>query len=372
MGWLNRVRGLLGRHEALPPAVAAERVGLLDRVRATDETPIKSPPMQIDGRVMSASEFVAYIEGLEMPEPLPTRFFLHHTWKPTRESWRGHSTILAMKRYYEQQLWRDAQGRLREGWTEGPHLFVADDGIWLFSDIRFDGVGVYGHNYRTRHLEMVGDYDNELPSGATLRNTIVALGVLHEKLGLDIRNLCFHRDYSSKSCPGWAVQKEWIIPHVERWIQEYRAARRPRPHPEDELSSLRASLRKLAADLLVDVDLQSPLTLAAGERGLLGPLSRQIPIEIDEQGYVVQFFAEALLAPANRADEVLSLGEFERACREEEPEPTPETGEAEPGGSEEPDVPLEQALDAMRDTPLQERPVKAPPFDPYQFTGRIR
>jgi hypothetical protein len=345
--------------------------GLPDRVRSTDETPIKSPPMQIDGRVMSASEFVAYIEGLEMPEPLPTRFFLHHTWKPTRESWRGHSTILAMKRYYEQQLWRDAQGRLREGWTVGPHLFVADDGIWLFSDIRYDGVGVYGHNYRTRHLEMVGDYDGQLPSGATLRNTIVALGVLHEKLGLDIRRLYFHRDFSSKSCPGWAVQKDWIIPQVERWIHEYRAARRPQPHPEGELASLRAALQALAAELLVDVDLESALTLAAEQRGLLGPLTRQIPIEIEEQGYVVQLFAEALLAPATRGDEVLSLGEFERASRENEPDESPETGEEEQGGDQ-PEVDLEQALDAMRKLPLPERPLKAPPSDPHQFTGRIR
>lgn len=370
MGWLDRVRTLLG-HRPDAPAPVARIVGLPDRVRAADERPIKSPPMQIDGRVMSPSEFVAYIEGLEMPEPLPTRFFLHHTWRPTRESWHGHSTILAMKRYYEQQLWRDAQGRLREGWTAGPHLFVADDGIWLFSDIRYDGVGVYGHNYRSRHLEMVGNYDERLPSGPTLRNTIVALGILHEKFGLDIRNLCFHRDFSSKSCPGWAVHKEWIIPQVERWIQEYRAARQPRPRPEDDLASLRAALKGLIADLLVDLDLESALTLAAQERGLLGPLTRQVPIEIEEQGYVVQLFAEALLAPANRSDEVLSLGEFEAAMRDQQPEPPPDDEEA-GAGEPEPEADLEQAVEAIAELPLAERPIKAPPSDPYQFGGRIR
>jgi hypothetical protein len=370
MGWLNRVRTLLGRRpqEGAPVARAS---GLPDRVRASDERPIKSPPMQIDGRVMSASEFVAYIEGLEMPEPLPTRFFLHHTWRPTRESWRGHSTILAMKRYYEQQLWRDAQGRLREGWTVGPHLFVADDGIWLFSDIRYDGVGVYGHNYRSRHLEMVGNYDEQPPSGPTLRNTIVALGILHEKFGLDIRNLYFHRDFSTKSCPGWAVRKEWIIPQVERWIQEYRAARQPRPQPEDDLASLRVALKAMLADLLVDLDLESPLTLAAQERGLLGPLTRQVPIEIEEQGYLVQFFAEALLAPANRGNEVVSLGEFEAALRDQEPEPSPEDEQPAPDEPE-PDADLEQVVDTLAKLRLAERAIKAPPSDPYQFSGRIR
>ena len=168
---------------------------------------IKEPPMEIDGRVMTISEFVAYVEALDIPQPLPGRVFLHHTWKPTRESWRGHDTMLAMKAYYEEQLWQDRYGQWHEGWTAGPHLFVADDGIWLFSDLRYDGVGVYGHNIGTRHLEMVGNYDEQLPSGPTLENTVAALGILHEKLGLDVRELNFHRDFSTKSCPGWAVQK---------------------------------------------------------------------------------------------------------------------------------------------------------------------
>jgi len=72
---------------------------------------IKEPPMVIDGRVMSAAEFVKYVEELDLRSPLPNRIFLHHTWKPTLETWRGKSTILAMKAYYEKQLWQDYQGR---------------------------------------------------------------------------------------------------------------------------------------------------------------------------------------------------------------------------------------------------------------------
>lgn len=266
---------------------------------------IKEPPMEIDGRVMTASEFVAYVENLEFPPPLPTRFFLHHTWRPTRESWRGYETILAMKAYYEQQIWEDSQGQLHEGWTAGPHLFVADDGIWLFSDLRYDGVGVYGHNYRSRHLEMVGNYDETLPDGATLENTIAATGILHERLGLDIRKLNFHRDFSTKSCPGWAVTKEWFIPQVERWIEVYRRQRAER------LSALRRSLVRMIQDLLVPTNGQAALAKAAVERGLLGALTHEIPMEIDEQAYIVQLFAEALIVPVNQWDSVQSLAEFE-------------------------------------------------------------
>ncbi len=360
MRWLSRLKESVDR-EGSGDGENQHTRSVLDRVRRNDQPPIKSPPMQIDGRCMSAQEFVRYIEGLDMPQPLPIRFFLHHTWIPTRESWKGHNTLLAMKRHYERQLWRDSQGRLREGWTVGPHLFVADDGIWLFSDIHYDGVGVYGHNHLSRHLEIVGNYNDELPKGETLRNTIVALGVLHEKLGLDIANLHFHRDFSSKSCPGWAIQKSWIIPQVQRWIQEYRASRQPQVPPVDELASLRAALERLVAELTVDPDLESTLTSAAEQRGLVGPLTQQIPVEIDEQGYMVQFFVEALLAPSHQQDEVLSLGEFERAHEAEE--------DGSPEGDEQ--DPKEDGKASSKRSLLSQR-VKAPPHDHHEFTGRIR
>lgn len=260
---------------------------------------------------MSAGDFVSYIEGLTMPSPLPKRVFLHHTWKPTRESWQGASTINGMKRYYEKQLWRDLGGKLREGWTAGPHLFVADDGIWLFSDIRYDGVGALGHNTDTRHLEMVGNYDDERPSGATLENTIAALGILHVKLGLDIANLSFHRDYSSKSCPGRAVTKDWIIPLVARWIEDYHRSKQPVIAPDTRFETLKDALTARIKRRLVPGKKDTLLAQDAERRHLLGPLTYQLPIEIGDQGYLVQIYAEALMIKADKSGKVLSLAEME-------------------------------------------------------------
>ncbi|MHB1319227.1 MAG: peptidoglycan recognition protein family protein [Anaerolineae bacterium] len=282
-----------------------------ERLDASAERAIKSPPMSIDGRVMSAGDFVSYIEGLAMPSPLPTRVFLHHTWKPTRESWQGLSTINGMKRYYEKQLWRDMNGKLREGWTAGPHLFVADDGIWLFSDIRYDGVGALGHNTGTRHLEMVGNYDGERPSGATLENTIAALGILHVRLGLDIANLSFHRDVSTKSCPGWAVTKDWIIPLVARWIEEYRRSKQPVTAPDTRYQELKDALTAMIKRQLVPGNKETPMALDAERRRLLGPLTYQLPMEIDGQDYLVQIYAEGLMIRADKSGQVLSLAEME-------------------------------------------------------------
>ncbi|MBC7235280.1 MAG: N-acetylmuramoyl-L-alanine amidase [Chloroflexi bacterium] len=304
--------------------------------RAADpgEPVIKEPPMEIIGECLSADEFVRYVERLDFPDPLPTRIFLHHTWKPTPETWQGLSTILGMKAYYERQLWRDSQGRLHEGWTAGPHLFVAPDGIWLFSDLRYDGVGVYGHNYRSRHLEMVGDYDLVRPSGSILENSIVALGILHERLGLDIRRLNFHRDFSNKSCPGWAVTKEWIIPLVEEWIAAYRQGQ----HQDQTL--LRQSLQRMIGDLLLPTNPQAALAKAGVGRGLLGAISHEVPMEIDDRGYIVQFFAEALLVPVHQWDKVQSLKEFEQ-----------------------------RPARAVSRSGLD---LSAPPVDPYPFEGDVR
>jgi hypothetical protein len=306
---------------------------------ATPPTVIKEPPLEIDGRVMSVSDFVRYVESLAFPSPLPTRIFVHHTWIPRKEDWAGHDTILAMKSVYETRRWQDGQGQWHEGWDAGPHLFVAEDGIWLFSDLRFDGVGVYGQNYRSRHLEIVGDYDNETPSGAILTNTIAALGILHEKLGLDIRRLNFHRDFATNSCPGRAIEKGWLIPQVQEWLTAYRKEQ------QEQLPALRQRLKELAGGLLVPTNPDFALAKAARERGLLGAISSEIPMEVEGRGYVVQFFAEALLVPVNEWDQAQSLREFE----------------ARPTSS-------------ARGLRGEERTSEecAPPHDPFDFQGKIR
>jgi len=308
------------------------------------EDVIKEAPMEIDGRVMTEKEFVRHVEALDFAQPLPTRVFLHHTWRPTPDTWHGHETIMAMKAYYERQQWRDSEGRLHEGWTAGPHIFVAPDGIWLFSDLTYDGVGVYGHNYRTRHIEMVGNYDEDMPGGTILSDSVAVMGILCERLGLDARDLGFHRDFSNKSCPGWAVTKDWIIPQVERWIDAYR-----RDHESDD-TLLRQALQRMIAEQLVSTNPRAALAQEASARGLLGALTREVPMEIDDRGYVVQLFAEALIVPVNEWDRVESLREYEARRKG-----TPDADEGTRG------------MEAASHSGLV-----APPSDPFDFDGRIR
>lgn len=285
---------------------------------------IKEPPMEIDGRVMTEGEFVRYVEQLDFPELRPNRIFLHHTWRPTQEEWRGRASIEAMKAYYERQLWRDDEGRLHEGWSAGPHLFVAEDGIWLFSDLRYDGVGVRGHNHRSIHLEMVGNYDHKLPGGQTLALTVAALGILHERLALDANELAFHRDYSTKTCPGTAVKKDWVISQILAWLETYRSEKR------EALLALRRQLETLVGDQLLEPNPRTALVKAAEERGLLGPISNEANLEVEGQRFVVQVFAEALVVPFGDWGSVESLGEYEEQRRSVRLPPPEEDGKEGP------------------------------------------
>lgn len=152
--------------------------------------------------------FVEYVRNLKWLDPKPHRLFLHHTWRPTPETWQGMRTMDAMHRVYRQQVWYDAQGNRHVGWTVFPHIFVAEDGIWLMNDLRKDGAGVTGHNKGAIHCELVWNGDEAVPSGATWENAKVVLRTLLETL--DIPALEFHRDYAAKTCPGTKVTKEWV------------------------------------------------------------------------------------------------------------------------------------------------------------------
>jgi hypothetical protein len=276
---------------------------------------IKEKPIKIDGRVMTADEFAAFVETKRFGWRPPNRIFLHHTWQPTREQWKGKQTLLAIKNNYEGYTWTDSQGRVHIGWTAGPHLFVADDGIWLFTDLARDGVGVKGHNHRSLHLEMVGNYDQRLPDGPTLANTVAALGALHNRLGLDPKDLLFHRDYSYKSCPGNMVTKEWIIPKIEDWIAHYREQDDLPPSeaieetPPIDQMSLEEFVHSLADQRMAPVNPEAAIHKKAIELGLLGPITDEIHLEADGQAYIVQLFMDALVVPIGQWDQVKRLND---------------------------------------------------------------
>ena len=156
--------------------------------------------MDIIDKRLSLAEFADYVRTYDFGTQPANKLVIHHTWRPTKDSWAGERTIGGLKRYYE-----------AKGWSAGPHLFIAEDGIWLFSPMRSDGIHAGSLNHRSIGMEVVGDYDAEVWSGMTKTNALGAISTLIKGLGIVQSDIYFHRDVAQKSCPGWAITKAWLF-----------------------------------------------------------------------------------------------------------------------------------------------------------------
>ncbi len=188
-----------------------------------------SPPMI--GRKLSTAEWLDYVEGYDFGSLPPSRLVLHHTWRPTLAQWNGLATMRGMQRFYA-----------GKGWGSAPHIYVGPDGIWLFTPMSRIGIHAGTGNGSLRAgwysigLEMVGNYDTVRPSGAVWEYSRVVMGSLSRRLNIPPRRLIsFHRDYTGqKSCPGWAVTKDWVFGEVEAWLSN---APSPVPPPLGEIGT---------------------------------------------------------------------------------------------------------------------------------------
>lgn len=195
---------------------------------ATNDPTTGMPPMI--GRGLPRADWLTYIASYDFGAQPPTRVVLHHTWVPTVAQWSGQRSMQALQRFYA-----------GKGWPAAPHLFVGPDAIWLFTPLK--DVGVHagignsgtsnGHFWYSIGVEMVGDYDRVLPSGAVWENTKAVLGGLSKRLKIAPSQLIsFHRDYTNqKSCPGWAVTKEWVSREIDAWLSNSPAPPAPKPGP---------------------------------------------------------------------------------------------------------------------------------------------
>ncbi|MDD4062370.1 MAG: peptidoglycan recognition family protein [Candidatus Pacebacteria bacterium] len=154
--------------------------------------------MKIINQLLNKKDFIDYLESKHFSRGVD-KIILHHT-SDSIESWNGESSILDYKKTYESK-----------GWKSGPHLFIAPEGIYLFTDMNIQGVHANDGNKNSIGIEMVGNYDIFFPSGCIWENTELVLTSLLKKFNLEIKDIHFHRRYNAKkSCPGKAVTKKKI------------------------------------------------------------------------------------------------------------------------------------------------------------------
>jgi hypothetical protein len=167
-----------------------------------------SRPWQgVVARGYTADEFKAYVEAIQFKDWKPEFVVLHNTAVPRFDQWHdvpGARRMAGLVGYY-----RDDQK-----WSAGPHLFIADDLIWVFTPLTTHGIHAPSWNEISWGVEMVGDYDHEELSIEVFNNTISALTTLHKKIDKPAQSLRFHKEdpaTTHRSCPGHNVDKTEFV-----------------------------------------------------------------------------------------------------------------------------------------------------------------
>lgn len=165
----------------------------------------------IVGKGFRPQEFEDYISALVFTSWRPQFVVVHNTAAPKLSQWHstsGETRIRNLEHYY-----RDIQK-----WSAGPHLFIADDLIWVFTPLTTSGIHSPSWNPISWGIEMVGDYDTEPFNPGVRENTVDALAALHALRGLDPDTIRFHKEdpaTTHTNCPGKNVDKQELIQRVK-------------------------------------------------------------------------------------------------------------------------------------------------------------
>jgi hypothetical protein len=114
--------------------------------------------------------------------------------------------------------------RDEKGWKAGPHLFVDDKQIWVFTPLTVSGTHSPSWNKVSLGVEMLGDFDKDsFTDGRGLKvrsNAIAAMATLCAVLGMDPKGMRLHREdpLTTHACPGKNVRKLEVVQDVEDLI----------------------------------------------------------------------------------------------------------------------------------------------------------
>jgi len=183
------------------------------------------PWKPIVGQNFDTNQFDTYCHGLSWTQWRPSFIVVHNTGAPTLSQRPNGFTKQHMENFVS--FYRDQQG-----WSAGPHLFVDDKQIWVFTPLTMSGVHSPSWNKLALGIEMLGNYDKEsfeTGRGRKVRgNTVAAMATLCAVLGLDPTSTKLHREDkgTTHKCPGDNCDKAALIQDV----QELMAARHQGDH----------------------------------------------------------------------------------------------------------------------------------------------
>jgi hypothetical protein len=160
----------------------------------------------IVGKSFPREDFATYLKTVTFKAWRPQFIVLHNTAVPALADWHKASGAARMKGL--EHYYRDVQH-----WSAGPHLFIADDLIWVFTPLNTPGVHSPSWNAIAWGVELVGDYATEQFPDTVRGNAISALASLHALVGLDPHTLRLHKEdpRTTHNCPGKNIVKADII-----------------------------------------------------------------------------------------------------------------------------------------------------------------
>jgi len=180
----------------------------------------------IVGLSFDAASFDIYCKALTWTAWRPSFIVLHNTGLPTlaqRPNGFTRQHIQNLVTYY-----RDNQK-----WSAGPHLFVDDHLIWVFTPLTTTGRHSPAWNSLAIGIEMLGDYNSEaFDTGrglAVRQNAVAAVASLCGALGLDptAKTIRLHKEdpvTTHKGCPGRNFAKNKVLVEISDCIRRHYTA----------------------------------------------------------------------------------------------------------------------------------------------------
>jgi hypothetical protein len=171
----------------------------------------------IIGKAFTPVEFDAYLHTLSWTTWRPSFIVLHNTGVPSLAQRPNGLTIDHIKSL--EVYYRDTQK-----WRAGPHLFIDDRQIWVFTPLMVSGTHSPSWNKLALGVEMLGDYSKEsFTTGRGLQvqqNAVAAIASLSAVLGVDPVTMRLHKEdpLTDHDCPGKNVVKAAFISQVQQLI----------------------------------------------------------------------------------------------------------------------------------------------------------
>jgi len=171
------------------------------------------PWQPIVGQSFTPATFANYCSTLQWRDWRPSFIVLHNTAVPTLASLPHGFSQASMKGF--QNYYQDTMS-----WSAGPHLFVDDNQIWVFTPLTVYGIHSPSWNTVSFGVEMLGDYATEdFSTGrglAVQQNAASAIATLSSALRIAPNSMKLHKEdpLTTHVCPGIGVVKSDFITAV--------------------------------------------------------------------------------------------------------------------------------------------------------------